>query len=183
METNKILHNYIKKIILSALFLAIGYVLPLLTGQIQTVGNMLLPMHIPVLLCGIVCGWQYGLGVGFILPITRSLLFTKPILYPNAVSMAFELATYGAVIGLAWLICKKKNIGDIYISLISAMLAGRVVWGIAQCVLLGVGENGFTMTAFITTAFAKAVPGIIIQLAVLPPLILLIKNKTNAMKQ
>ena len=74
-NANKTLHSYIKRITLSALFLAIGYVLPFLTGQIQTIGNMLLPMHIPVLLCGIVCGWQYGLGVGLVLPITRSWLF------------------------------------------------------------------------------------------------------------
>ena len=97
--------------------------------------------------------------------------------------MAFELATYGAVIGLVWLLCKKKGIGAIYLSLVSAMLSGRIVWGIAQCILLGVGDNGFTLTAFISGGFAKAIPGIIIQLALLPPLILLIKNKTNAMEK
>ena len=182
-NANKTLHSYIKRITLSALFLAIGYVLPFLTGQIQTIGNMLLPMHIPVLLCGIVCGWQYGLGVGLVLPITRSLLFSKPILYPTAVSMAFELATYGAVIGLVWLLCKKKGVGSIYLSLVSAMLSGRIVRGIAQCVLIGVGDNGFTLTAFISGGFVKAIPGIIIQLALLPPIILLIKNKTNAMEK
>ena len=182
-HVNTTLHLHIKKMVIAALFLAIGYVLPFLTGQIPTIGNMLLPMHIPVLLCGIVCGWQYGLGVGLILPITRSLLFSKPILYPTAVSMAFELAAYGVVIGIVWLLCKKKNLGSIYISLVAAMLSGRVVWGISQCVLLGVGENGFTMTAFISGGFAKAVPGIIIQLCILPPIILLIKNKTNAMEK
>ena len=176
------LHNHIKKLTVSALFLAIGYVLPFLTGQIPTVGNMLLPMHIPVMLCGIVCGWQYGLGVGFIMPLTRSLMFGKPVLYPNAVSMAFELAAYGAVIGLVWMICKKKNIGSVYISLIAAMLVGRAVWGGAQCILLGVGENGFTFSAFITAGFAKAIPGMIMQLCIIPPLVMLIKNKTRVMK-
>ena len=182
-NVRKIIHGHIKRMTLSALFLAIGYVLPFLTGQIQTIGNMLLPMHIPVLLCGVVCGWQYGLGVGLILPLTRSLLFGKPILYPTAVSMAFELATYGAVIGLVWLLCKRKGLGAIYTSLVSAMLAGRAVWGIAQCALIGVGENGFTVTAFISGGFVKALPGIIIQLIILPPLILLIKHKTNAMEK
>ena len=108
-NTREALHNHIKRLTVSALFLAIGYVLPFLTGQIPTVGNMMLPMHIPVLLCGIVCGWQYGLGVGFILPLTRSLIFGKPLLYPNAVSMAFELAAYGAVAGFMHKILPHKK--------------------------------------------------------------------------
>ena len=51
-----------RKLTLSALFLALGLVLPLITGQIPQIGKMLLPMHIPVLLCGMVCGWPYGLA-------------------------------------------------------------------------------------------------------------------------
>lgn len=92
--------NKTKKVILSAMFIGIGLVLPFLTGQIHVIGKMLLPMHIPVLLCGFICGWQYGLLVGFILPLFRSVLFSMPVMYPNAIGMAFELATYGAVSGL-----------------------------------------------------------------------------------
>ena len=94
-------HTALKKLVLSALFMAIGLILPFFTGQIPAIGKMLLPMHIPVLLCGLICGWQYGLGVGFVLPLLRSLLFNFPAMYPNAVSMAFELALYGAVV--CWL--------------------------------------------------------------------------------
>ena len=92
-------HNFLKNMALAALFLAIGLVLPFFTGQIPAVGKMLLPMHIPVLLCGLICGWQWGLGVGFVLPVLRSVLFSMPVMYPTATAMAFELAAYGAVIG------------------------------------------------------------------------------------
>ena len=81
-----------RKLTLSALFLALGLVLPLITGQIPQIGKMLLPMHIPVLLCGMVCGWPYGLAVGAVMPLLRGLLFGMPVLYPTGIGMAFELA-------------------------------------------------------------------------------------------
>ena len=88
-----------KKMTLSAMFLAIGMVLPFLTGQIPQVGNMMLPMHIPVLLCGLICGWQYGAVLGFVLPLLRYLVFGMPLLFPTGIAMAFERMTYGLVIG------------------------------------------------------------------------------------
>ena len=92
--------THIKNLSLAAMFLGLGLMLPFLTGQIPAVGSMLLPMHIPVFLCGLICGWQYGLAVGFIVPLLRSMLFSMPPMYPTAVSMAAELATYGFVIGI-----------------------------------------------------------------------------------
>ena len=89
-----------KNLTLSAMFLAIGMVLPFLTGQIPEVGNMMLPMHIPVLLCGLICGWQYGAVLGFVLPLIRYFVFGMPVLFPTGTAMAFELMTYGLVIGL-----------------------------------------------------------------------------------
>ena len=91
-----------RKMTLAALFMALGLVLPFLTGQVPAVGKMLLPMHIPVLLCGFVCGWQYGLLVGCIVPIFRSMLFGMPIMMPTAVGMAFELGMYGLICGLLY---------------------------------------------------------------------------------
>ena len=87
-ETKK---NSLLNLVLSAMFLALGLVLPFLTGQIKEIGNMLLPMHIPVMLCGLVCGPQYGLLVGAITPILRSSLFGMPVMYPHAINMVFEL--------------------------------------------------------------------------------------------
>jgi riboflavin transporter FmnP len=165
-------------LVLSAMFLALGLVLPFLTGQIKEIGNMLLPMHIPVMLCGLVCGPQYGFLIGAITPILRSSLFGMPVMFPHAVGMAFELATYGFVIGYLFSHAKWKCIKSLYRCLITAMICGRVVWGIVQCFLLGVGDNGFTFSMFLSSSILKAIPGIILQL-VLIPAIMLILGKTH----
>lgn len=166
---------------LSAMFLALGLVLPFLTGQIQVIGNMLLPMHIPVLLCGLICGWQYGGAVGFILPILRSVIFGMPVLYPSAIAMAFELAAYGLLIGFFYHRSKWKCIRSLYRSLIFAMIGGRLVWGAAMTVLMGVRGNLFTLSAFWSGAFLNAVPGIILQL-VLIPAIMVALDKTKLVR-
>lgn len=126
-----------KKLTLSAMFLAIGMVLPFLTGQIPEVGNMMLPMHIPVLLCGLICGWQYGAVLGFVLPLIRYFVFGMPVLFPTGTAMAFELMTYGLVIGLVYSVSRWKCIISLYRALIAAMIAGRIVWAAAQMILLG----------------------------------------------
>ena len=155
-------------ITLSAMFMAIGYVLPFLTGQIPEIGKMMLPMHIPVFLCGLICGWQYGLAVGVILPVTRSIIFGMPAMYPNAISMMFELGAYGFIIGILYERSKWKCIRSLYRCLIAAMIGGRIVWGLIMSLMLGIGSNGFTIQAFIAGAVIKAVPGIVLQLALIP---------------
>lgn len=164
-----------KNIGLSAMFIAIGLVLPFFTGQIQNIGNMLLPMHIPVFLCGLICGWKYGAVVGFILPLMRSVLFGMPVMFPNAVAMAFELMTYGLVVGLIYLSFKKKNIIKTYISLIIAMISGRIVWAVAQLIILGMLGSAFTAQMFIAGAFLNAIPGIIVQLILIPMVMMRVK--------
>ena len=118
------------KMVLAAMFLALAYVMPFLTGQIPEIGSMLCPMHIPVLLCGFICGWPWGLVVGFTAPLLRSMILTMPPLFPTAVCMAFELAAYGAIAGILYKVLPKKKI-TIYASLLIAMIAGRLVqrWG------------------------------------------------------
>ncbi len=160
--------NNIKKLTLAAMFLALGLVLPMLTGQIPQIGKMLCPMHFPVLLCGFFCGWQYGLIVGLICPILRSVIFGMPIMYPTAIGMAFELMTYGFVAGFLSKKIGKNTLPKIFITLIISMLAGRAVWGLAQIALLGIKGNHFTMNAFVAGAFVNAVPGIILQLILIP---------------
>lgn len=157
-----------RRSVLSAMFLAIGLFLPFLTGQIQQIGNMLLPMHIPVFLCGLICGWKWGLAVGFITPVMRSVLFGMPIMYPVAIAMAFELATYAAVAGALYAHSKWQCIRALYRCMIIAMIAGRVVWGVAEVILLGVGQDGFTWQMFIGGAFLNCIPGIILQLIAVP---------------
>ena len=143
-----------KKLTLSAMFLAIGMVLPFLTGQIPEVGNMMLPMHIPVLLCGLICGWQYGAVLGFVLPLIRYFVFGMPVLFPTGTAMAFELMTYGLVIGLVYSVSRWKCIISLYRALIAAMIAGRIVWAAAQMILLGVSGSAFTLKMFLAGALS-----------------------------
>lgn len=156
------------KLVLSALFLALCLVLPIITGGIPTIGNMLLPMHIPVLLCGLLCGWQYGLVIGFVAPLLRSVLFGMPPMYPVALAMAFELAAYGLIIGLVYAAVHKGGLAALYTSLIAAMIGGRLVWGVAEILLLGLTGNAFTFQAFLSGALLTAVPGILLQLVLIP---------------
>ncbi len=159
---------YTKNLTLSAMFLAIGLVLPLLfTGQLRAVGNMLLPMHLPVFLCGLICGWQYGGLVGLILPVLRSCLFTMPPM-PLAVVMAFELATYGALAGYLYGRSKWKCVLALYRSMLAAMLGGRVVWAIGRMILAGVSDTRFSLEIFLTSGFVTALPGIVLQLTLIP---------------
>lgn len=165
-------HQAMKNLALSAMLLAVGLVLPFVTGQIPQIGNMLLPMHIPVLLTGLICGWKYGLIVGFVTPLLRSVLFGMPIFYPNALAMAFELMTYGGVIGFLYEKSKWKCIVALYRCLLLSMLSGRVVWGIVQMILLGGFKGGFTFSVFMAGAFLNAIPGIILQLILIPSFML-----------
>lgn len=179
---NERLRDFMKKttknMTLSAMFLAIGIVLPFLTGQIPQIGSMLLPMHIPVMLCGLICGWQYGAVVGFILPLLRSALFGAPVMFPSATAMAFELMTYGLVAGLMYGLSRWQCIVALYRSLIVAMIAGRAVWGVVQVIQLGFTGSEFTWAAFMSGAFLNAIPGIIVQL-VLIPAIMAALNRTG----
>ena len=160
------------KTTLTAMFLALGLTLPFLTGQIPQIGSMLLPMHIPVFLCALICGWEYALPMAAVLPLFRSLLFGMPPLYPAAVSMAFELAAYAFVAGFLFARLKFKLLPKTCISLIAAMLIGRAVWGAAQASLLGFSGKSFTFQAFLAGAFLNAFPGIILQLILIPAVML-----------
>lgn len=159
-----------RNMIMAAFFLALGIVLPFFTGQIPAVGSMLLPMHIPVLICGYVCGWPWGLLVGFVLPLLRSATIGMPPMMPTAAAMAFELAAYGAVTGLLYQ-RMEKTIASLYISLIGAMIAGRILWGVVSMVLYGMMGNAFSFQIFLSGALLKAVPGILVQLVLIPPVI------------
>lgn len=165
----------IRKICVAAVFLALAMVLPFLTGQIPQVGNMLSPMHIPVLLCGFIAGWPYGLVLGFIAPLLRFVLFGMPPIFPIGISMAFELATYGAAAGILYKLLPKK-IPYIYVSLLSSMLIGRIVWGAVRFVIAAVFGINFTFTAFLTGAFITAVPGIICHIVLIPPIVISLKK-------
>ena len=166
-------HQKVVKMVLAALFLALAYVLPFLTGQIPQVGSMLCPMHIPVLLCGFFCGWPWGLAVGFVAPLLRSVTLGMPPLFPTAVCMAFELATYGALAGWLYKMLPRKK-ASVYGALLLAMIAGRLVWGAAMLICMGVKGSAFTLSAFFAGAVTNAIPGIVIQIVLIPILVMLL---------
>ncbi len=155
----------------SALYLAIAMVLPFITGQIPEVGTMLSPMHIPVLLCGFMCGWPWGLAVGFIAPPLRSAVFGMPPMFPQAAAMAFELAVYGSMSGWLYRMLPKKP-GFVYVVLILSMIAGRIVWGAMRFLLAGLSGTPFTWELFVSGAVLEAVPGIIMHLILIPALVI-----------
>lgn len=162
--------NSIRNLVLAGLFVALGLVLPSLTGRIPALGQRILPMHIPVLIAGFVCGWPYGLVVGFITPLLASIINGMPPMFPVALSMAFELGTYGLLTGLFYKLLPKKPLYT-YLALILAMLGGRVVLGLANVVLLGMNGKPYTFEMFMAGAFINAIFGIIIQIIIIPILI------------
>ncbi len=164
-----------KKMVLAALFLALGLYLPFLTGQVPQIGSMLLPMHLPVLICGFVCGWPYGLAVGFISPLLRTMLFGMPPFPMVAVPMAFELAAYGLLTGLLYKALPKQQPISIYLSLIGAMLGGRIVWGIVRYVMLLMGTP-ITWQAFLSAVLLTSIPGIILQIVLVPLVVLALER-------
>lgn len=168
--------NQITRLALSAMFLAVGLVLPFLTGQIPEVGSMLLPLHLPALICGFVCGWGWGAVVGFVLPLLRSVLFGMPPMIPTALCMAFELAAYGAAAGLLYQKLSARR-GRTYIALAGAMMAGRAVWGAVSVVVYSLlMENSFALTAFWMGAFVNAWPGIVLQLILVPLIVVALER-------
>ncbi len=164
-----------KKLSLSGMFLALCVLLPFVTGQVETLGNALCPMHIPVLLCGFFCGWQYAAAVGAVAPILRFALFGMPPIFPKGISMAFELAAYGFFVALLYRALPKKK-RYVYVSLVLAMLLGRIVWGITQVVIFNVLGGSlsmvFTFGLFLTEGFVNAIPGIIVQIVLIPVIVM-----------
>ena len=157
--------NSIKNMTFAAVCIALCVVLPIAFHSIPDAGSVFLPMHIPVLICGMICGWPYGLICGLMGPLLSSALTGMP---PIAIlpAMMLECGTYGMVSGIMLkLVHTKSTYGDLYIALVAAMLAGRVFSGIAKALIF---MPGMAMSAWITASFVTALPGILIQLVFLP---------------
>jgi niacin transporter len=158
-----------RQLVYAAICVALGVTLPIAFHGVPNAGSVFLPMHVPVLLCGLLCGWAYGLACGILAPLLSFLLTGMP---PAAYlpSMLCELAVYGLVAGLTCsLLPAKKPMISLYIRLVSAMLAGRIVYGILNALIFQAGDYSFSV--FITAAFVTALPGIVIQLVLIPALV------------
>lgn len=165
----------VKNLVYSAVCLALCMVLPFLTGQIRSIGNALCPIHIPVLLAGFICGPWWAMSIGVAAPLLRFVLFGMPAIFPMGIAMCFELATYGLICGLLYQKLPKK-VPCIYISLITAMVLGRVVWGIMRALLSGVAQSPFTWAAFFAGAFTTAIPGIITHIVLIPLIVMALRR-------
>ncbi len=164
------------KITYSALCLALCIVLPYITGNIPEIGNALCLMHIPVLLCGFLCGSFYGGIVGFLSPFLRCILTGGyPPVYPTAIAMSFELLTYGVMTGVLYKKLPKKN-AYVYVVLLVSMLCGRIVWGIVRFILSSVSTEVFTFEMFLLGAFINSFLGMIIQIIIVPIIVFSIKK-------
>ena len=155
----------VKKLVFTAACIALCVVLPLAFQSIPNAGTVFLPMHIPVLLCGLVCGWHYGLLTGLMGPLLSSVITSMP---PAAMlpSMMVECGVYGLVTGLMMRYVRTgKVLGDLYISMVVAMILGRTVSGLAKALIFTPGTAPF---AWVTTSLVAGIPGIVIQLILMP---------------
>lgn len=161
--------NNIRKMVSTALFIALGIALPLALHAIPNAGRVFLPMHIPILLCGLICGFPYGLACGIVTPLLSSLLTGMP---PTAMlpGMLCELAVYGLVASLLMRLIRTENLYvRVYTALIGAMLAGRAVSGILNALIFSAGK--YSMEIWLGSAFVTALPGIAIQLVLIPVIV------------
>lgn len=159
----------VKKSIITAVCIALCYVIPLMFHGIQNAGSIFCPMHIPVFICGLICGWPYGLLCGIAGPLLSSALTGMP---PVAIlpSMMVELAVYGAAAGLMMkLVHTKSTYADLYISLITAIVCGRVLAGVAKALIFARGS--YSMAAWVAANVVTSWPGTVIQLVFIPSIV------------
>jgi thiamine transporter ThiT len=168
----------LRRLSLSGLFLALALSLPFLTGSIPQLGQTLLPMHLPVLLCGFLVGWKEGGIVGLVAPLLRSILFGMPPFFPTAAAMAFELAAYGIAAGILIRLFPKKW-PFFFLNLMFAMIIGRIIWGLVSWMFSVWIGNAFPFSVFLSGAVLNALPGILIQFVLIPPLLALWYPKTD----
>lgn len=189
MICNAMRNEHVRKTVLSGFFLTLCLVLPFLTGQIKEIGDTLLPMHLPAMLCGLICGQWYGLGVGLAAPLLRGAWFGKPVIYPRGIWMSLELGAYGFIIGFMYSLIKKnkkKSTPGLILCLVTSMIGGRIVWGISKFALLGFSGDKFGFTAFLLEGFGDAAPGIAIQIVLIPAIMKIVDEvieRNNGMKK
>ena len=158
-----------KKLVLTALFISIGIVLPQMLAPVPSVRAMLSPMHIPALLCGLIAGPSAGLVTGLVVPLLSHLIFGMPMagMLPG---MVIELGTYGLAAGLAMKMKKISFLPRVYVSLILAMLAGRITAGLVNAFVIQVGK--YSRQTWIVSYFIGTAPAMVIQIIVIPLLVM-----------
>lgn len=160
------------RIVLSSIFLTLAIVLPFITVNNPSLGNMFCLMHFPILLCGFFCGWKYGLLIGVVAPLLRSFIVGMPPMFPTAICMSAELGVYGLLTGILYLVFPKKK-RYLYLNLLISIISGKLIWGIMMFSLLSFDISKFGVTAFFMQGIVNAIPGLILQFALIPVLVML----------
>lgn len=165
---------------LSGLMLALAFVLPYLTGNIPEFGSLLLPMHLPAFLCGFLCGPFWGMAMGFVAPILRSLTLGMPPSMVMAVPMAFELAAYAGVCGWIFYLLKEKTqistLAATYFALVPALVLGRLVYALAKAAITLSRVDVAALAPYIFESIATALPGVAVQLTLIPVILLAVER-------
>lgn len=164
-----------RNLTISALLLALAFVLPFFTGQIPQIGMMLSPMHIPAMLAGFILPLPWAVGIAFIMPLLRSMIFQIPVMLPMALTMAFELASYALIISLLAKVLAKSWPG-IIATLLIAMAGGRIVFTIANFIILNLMGIPFNFSTVFKALTIGGLPGIIVQLILIPPLVIALRR-------
>lgn len=166
----------IKNLCLSGMFLALALLFPFLTANNRELGNILCLMHLPIFVCGIVCGPLHGAVVGITAPLLRSFMVGMPPFPAVAVPMAAELAVYGALVGVFCALFPKKTVW-LYPNLLLSMVLGRIVSVVTKYFLYSLGKTEFTLSMVLQMNFITTLPGVMLQLALIPALIFVLKKR------
>lgn len=160
----------LNRLVVTAVLLALGMVLPFLTGQIPTVGQLISPLHIPVFICALTCGWGWAGALGVVLPLLRSVVFGMPPLVAVGIPMAAEMAVYGVVTGLMYRLVRGKmpKVAGMLVAMMIAMVAGRLVGGGVKALVMGLQGAGYSWAAFVAAYFTGTVVGAVIHLILCP---------------
>ena len=168
------------RLLITAILLAVGMVLPFLTGQLQSFGQLISPLHIPAFICGLTCGWGWGAALGFVLPILRGLIFGMPPFPAVGLPMAFELMFYGLVSGLLYPVLRKalkeKRLAAMLIAMVAAMIVGRCAGGAAKAVMMGLNHQPYAFSAFFASYFTGTAVGAVIHLVICPLIVLALEK-------
>lgn len=161
-----------KRVVYTGLFLALGIILPQMFHfiPIANAGKIMLPMHIPAILAGYFLGARSGMAVGFLSPVISCFLFQMPPVLTMPI-MAIELLVYGLSAGILG-----NKIKNTYISLIGVMIFGRIASGLMYMIFINIlGIANLNIQMF-TMSIITGMPGIVLQLLVIPPMIKLLRS-------
>jgi riboflavin transporter FmnP len=161
-----------KRLCSAALLLAAGILLPQVFHSIggPAAGGVFLPMHIPVLVAGLLLGPFYGAVIAVVTPVVSFLCMGMP---PAAKLpfMVLELVGYGAVSGLLY--SRKWNL---YLSLVVAQMSGRAVYALSLLMGAYILRLPVPQVAVVGTAIVTGLPGIVIQLVFVPAVVILVRR-------